>query len=85
RAGNNNERWCNAEYDALLEQVKTELDPARREQIFRRLNDMLVEEAAVIPLVWRASALGVNSQLAGVDPTPWDAATWNIADWHIDE
>lgn len=85
RAGNNNERWCNPDYDALLEQVKTELDPAKREEIFKRLNDMLVEDVAFIPLVWRASALGVNNKLAGVDPTPWDAATWNIADWRFDE
>lgn len=85
RAGNNNERWCNEKYDELLQQVKSELDPARREEIFKQLNDMLVEDVAVIPLVWRASALGVNNTLVGVDPTPWDAATWNIIDWHFEE
>jgi peptide/nickel transport system substrate-binding protein len=85
QAGNNNERWCNEAYDELLAQVKTELDPAKREQIFQRLNDMLVEDVAVIPLVWRASALGVNKNLVGVNPTPWDAATWNIAEWQFVE
>jgi len=79
--GNNNERWCNSEYDALLEQVKTELDEQKRAEIFIQMNDLLVEDAAAIPLVWRASALGVNKTLSGIEPTPWDAVTWNIQNW----
>ncbi|GAB4541459.1 MAG: peptide ABC transporter substrate-binding protein [Anaerolineales bacterium] len=79
--GNNNERWCNPEYDALLEQVKTELDEQKRAEIFIQMNDLLVEDAAAIPLVWRASALGVNKTLNGIEPTPWDTVTWNVQNW----
>ncbi len=81
--GNNNERWCNPLYDELFQQVRVELDPAKREQIFIQLNDMLIEDVAVIPLVWRASTLGVNQNLNGIDPTPWDSITWNIQDWTL--
>ena len=75
------ERWCHPAYDTLLAQANKEMDPARRQQMFIQLNDMLVEDVAVIPDVWRAGALGVSQRLQGLDPTPWDSTTWNIGDW----
>ncbi len=81
--GNNNERWCSPAFDDLLEQTKTELDPAKRQEMFIQLNDMLVEDAAMIPLVWDRYALGVNVDLVGLNPTPWDALAWNIQDWRF--
>lgn len=82
-SGSNDERWCNPDYDALLEKAKTELDPAKRQEMFIQLNDMLVEDVAMIPTVWRAVALGVNKQLTGIEPTPWDSITWDIQNWHF--
>ena len=81
--GSNDERWCNQDYDALLEKAKIELDPAKRQEMFIQLNDMLVEDVVMVPVVWRASALGVNNQLTGIEPTPWDSITWDIQDWHF--
>lgn len=81
--GNNNERWCNEAYDTLLQQAKTELDQIKRQKIFIEMNDILIEDVVMIPVVWRASALGVNQDLTGLDPTPWDSITWNIQDWHF--
>lgn len=81
--GGNDERWCNPEYDALIEQAKTEFDPVKRQNMFIKLNDMLVEDVVMIPTVWRPVALGVNKELAGLDPTPWDSTTWNIYEWHF--
>ena len=80
-SGNNMERWCNPEYDALLAQANKELDPAKRQKMFIELNDMLVEDVALIPVVWRSTGLGVSQRLQGLDPTPWDSVTWNIQDW----
>jgi peptide/nickel transport system substrate-binding protein len=84
-AGNNNERWCNSAYDNLLEQTKSELDPGKRQAMFIQLNDMLVEDVAMIPLVWKKDVHGVSRELTGLDPTPWDSLTWNIQDWHFVE
>lgn len=81
--GLNDERWCNPEYDNLLDQAKMELDPGKREQLFIKLNDMLVEDVVMIPVVWSAVALSVNKNLSGLDPTPWDSVTWNIEDWQM--
>jgi len=77
----NYSRYCNPEYDALWQQSTTELDPEVRQDLFIQMNDMLIEEAAVIPLVHRADAVGVSNRLTGISLTPWDLGTWNIAEW----
>jgi peptide/nickel transport system substrate-binding protein len=79
--GDNYSRYCNPEYDALWEQVKVELNPDRRAELFKALNDLLINDYALIPLVHRAEVVGVSKQLQGVNLTPWDTRTWNIAQW----
>jgi len=80
-AGYNSSRWCDSSYDALYERSKTELDPEKRRDIFIQMNDMLTEEVVLIPLARLARILGVNRNLEGLAPTPWDTETWNIMDW----
>lgn len=74
-------RYCNPAYDALWNQAATELDPEKRRQLFIQMNDLLVNEAVVFPIVHRADTSGVSDRLTGVNLTPWDLNTWNIADW----
>jgi peptide/nickel transport system substrate-binding protein len=74
-------RHCNPEYDALWQQVATELDPETRQDLFIQMNDLLIETAAVMPIVHRADVSGVSDRLTGINLTPWDLSTWNIADW----
>jgi peptide/nickel transport system substrate-binding protein len=82
--GDNASRYCNPEYDELWQQSVTELDPEKRLQLFVKMNDMLVEEeVAVMPLVDRADVAGVSNRIVGVDLTPWDLNTWNIAEWKL--
>jgi peptide/nickel transport system substrate-binding protein len=77
----NNSRWCNPSYDALYEQTATELNPEKRREIFIQMNDILIEDVGIIPLVRRAVLSGISNTLTGIDFTPWDADTWNIQDW----
>lgn len=83
-SGSNYARWSHPEYERLYARVATEFDPKVRRDLFIRLNDLLIREAAVIPLVNRATAIGVAEDLAGVDPIPWDRSTWNIQNWRRD-
>ncbi|MGC9505624.1 peptide ABC transporter substrate-binding protein [Baaleninema sp.] len=80
-SGQNFARYCNPEYDKLWNQAQTELDPEKRQSLFVQMNDLLVRDSAVIPIVRRADVVGVGLQLEGVKPTPWDRNTWNIAEW----
>ncbi|MBW4460715.1 MAG: peptide ABC transporter substrate-binding protein [Nodosilinea sp. WJT8-NPBG4] len=80
-SGSNYARYCNPEYDALWQQAAATLDPEERQDLFIQMNDLLIEDAAVMPIVHRADASGVSNRLTGINLTPWDLSTWNIADW----
>lgn len=77
----NNARYCNPEYDALFTVAKQELNPERRAALFQELDALLAADVAVIPIVHRAIANGVSKSLGGLEPTPWDTSTWDIANW----
>src|SRR5579859_6280262 len=80
--GNNYHRWSNADYDALYKQLQTETDQAKRTDIIIKMNDILVSQVVVIPLVARTQPTdGISKQIKGDIPNPWDSVLWNIADW----
>lgn len=79
--GENMARYCNPEYDAKVETLKTATSLEERARIIRELNDMVVGDGAILPLVHRGTVAGVSNTLQGVDVTAWDAEIWNIADW----
>ena len=74
-------RYCNPAFDALHERAAKELDPDKRRQLIVQMNDLLIEDVAVIPLVERALAFGIANDIEGLDPTPWDVDVWDIKDW----
>lgn len=81
-SGNNYERWSNKDYDALYESYKKETDEAKRAEIAIKMNDLLVSDVTIIPLVARKSPVsGVSKTLKGIKPNPWDSEMWNIAEW----
>ena len=83
--GGNVARWCRADYDDLSDQVATEIDPLIRARLFIRMNDLLIEDVAAIPLVNIVEINGVSHTLDGVTLTPWDSVTWQIAAWRRNE
>jgi peptide/nickel transport system substrate-binding protein len=80
--GNNYHRWSNSDYDQLFKQYQTETDEAKRKQLVIKMNDLLVSQVVVIPLVARTQPTdGVSKQLKGIKPNPWDSVLWNVAEW----
>lgn len=80
-SGNNYARYCNPAYDKLWQQASRELNPQKRAQLFIQMNDLLVKNFIVVPLVHRADVAAIGNSLQGFDLTPWDRNTWNIQDW----
>jgi peptide/nickel transport system substrate-binding protein len=81
--GLNYHRWSNAEYDAIYAQLKTETDPAKRNALIIKANDLLISQVVTIPLVGRTQPTdGISKQIQGDIPNPWDSVLWNIADWY---
>ena len=81
-SGSNWARYCSDDYDALFRASATEIDPEKRRRLFVAMNDLLISDVAVIPLVEWGYVSGLRNDIAGYDPTPWDSETWNIASWH---
>jgi peptide/nickel transport system substrate-binding protein len=75
-------RYCNPEFDALFDQAAAELDPDKRTELFVRMNELLIQDVAVIPLVNTTLPTAISVDLKGYDATPWDVEVWKIADWY---
>ncbi|MCB0121007.1 MAG: peptide ABC transporter substrate-binding protein [Caldilineaceae bacterium] len=79
--GNNTERWCSPEYDAMWTELSTTADPDRRIELAIALNDMLHNEYVNLPLVFRGSVSAHSNTLQNFQINGWDSETWNIEDW----
>jgi len=81
--GQNVERWCSPDYDALWQKFSTTSDPNQRAELGKQLNDMLAQNYVNLPLVYRALPSAWVNTLGGIgDLNGWDADEWNIQDWY---
>src|SRR5438552_3072003 len=79
--GRNITRWRNEEYDKLFRAAETELDPAKRAALFIKMNDMVVQNVVVIPVIFRNKVQAVSSRLRGHEISGWDNDTANLFNW----
>ncbi len=81
--GRNITRWQNAEYDKLFLAAGGELDPVKRAEMFIKMNELVIENVVVIPVVWRGGVAAVSNKLHA-PLSGWDNNTFNIKDWYRD-
>jgi peptide/nickel transport system substrate-binding protein len=81
-AGRNVNRWRNEEYDRLWKAAETEMDPVKRAAHFIRMNDLVIQNVVVIPVLWRSVISAVSGRLKGTDISGWDSNFWNHANWY---
>ena len=82
-AGGNIPRYASEEYDSVFQQLSTASldDPARNELVIQ-LNDLVVGDGAVVPLIYRGSVSAFANAIQGVgDLNGWDSEYWNIEEW----
>jgi peptide/nickel transport system substrate-binding protein len=82
-SGRNIARYVNPEYDALWEEARDTLDAARVAELFVAMNDVLIDDAAIVPLVQRAGGRAVSKRIApdNLGNSSFDSSFWNIANW----
>ena len=80
--GSNMPRYCNEEYDALSAKLAGTAGTEARGEIVKQMNDFLMQEGAMIPLIDRGSVIAHGNTLGGVKLNVWDSHLWNAADWH---
>jgi peptide/nickel transport system substrate-binding protein len=80
--GQNYTRWVNPDYNKIYDQVKTETDVNKAQQLWIQLNDIVVNSYIHVPLIDRKFSDAKVKAIKGPDPGPFDAVfAWNIADW----
>ena len=79
--GRNYTRWVNPDYNKLFDQVKAETDVQKATQMWMQLNDLVIGSHITIPLIDRKDVAAKAKALQGPSLSPFDALSWNIADW----
>jgi peptide/nickel transport system substrate-binding protein len=81
--GRNISRWTSKEYDELYRQAERELDAVKRAAIYIKLNDMVVKDNYIQPIVYRPRVTALNSKLTA-HLSGWDNDLWQLASWYRD-
>jgi peptide/nickel transport system substrate-binding protein len=81
--GRNVCRWRNDEYDRLFRTAEVELDPVKRVAAFIRMNDLLVSDHYVLPLVYRPQVAGANRNLV-LSLSGWANDLSSVHSWYRD-
>jgi peptide/nickel transport system substrate-binding protein len=79
--GFNPTRWRNEEYDKTFRAAQGELNPVKRAALFIKMNDMVVEDGVVIPVVNRRWVAAMSNKLKAT-LSGWDNDFWNLKDWY---
>lgn len=79
--GRNITRWRSDAYDKAFEAAEGELDPVKRAALFIAMNDMVVGDPAVIPVVYRPGVSAMARQLRA-NLSGWDNVLWDLPNWY---
>jgi len=80
--GRNVTRWRNEEYDRTYKAADVELDPVKRAALFIKMNDLVIQNVVVIPVLWRTGVSASSQKLRGMDLTGWDTTMWRLPYWY---
>jgi peptide/nickel transport system substrate-binding protein len=71
--------WQDAEFDALVNQVSTEMDGKKRAELYKKLQRILIDRGPVIVPYFEKAVAGVSKKLNGVTlPSDWARTRfWN--------
>jgi peptide/nickel transport system substrate-binding protein len=80
-AGRNPTRWRNEEYDRAWKAAETEMDPVKRAALFVKMNDLVIQNVVVIPVVFRPRVAAISNRMRDVVQSGWDGDFWALAYW----
>jgi peptide/nickel transport system substrate-binding protein len=74
-------RWQNKEYDEIYRQAEQELDAVKRAAMYIKLNDMVVGDNHILPVVYRPRVTALKSSMTA-HLSGWDNDLWQLASWY---
>ncbi len=79
--GRNVTRWISDDYDKAYRAAAGEMDPVTRTALFIKMNDLVIQDRAIIPLVTRPRVRAANLKLKAPQ-SGWDSDFWGLQDWY---
>jgi peptide/nickel transport system substrate-binding protein len=79
--GRNITRWRSDEYDKTYRAAEGELDPVKRAALFIKMNELVIGDVTVIPVVYRPNIRGVQNKLK-LTLSGWDNDMYLVSDWY---
>ena len=79
------QRYNNTEYNQVYESIPTLTDTEKAAEAFIKMNDIVIDDFAVVPLVQRAAdkyAISNTLRNENVALGPFEGDFWNIANWN---
>jgi peptide/nickel transport system substrate-binding protein len=80
--GRNITRWRNEEYDRIFRSAEGEMDPVKRAALFIKMNDLVIQNVLVIPIIWRNGVSAAGTKLQGLELSGWDVTLWRLSHWY---
>lgn len=81
--GQNFSRYRNAEMGRLIAAGLKSNDPAARVPIYRRLQQIMIDEVPTYTTSWEPQIMVGNEDLRGMAPNPVASDLWDVADWRF--
>ncbi len=82
--GQNYAGWRNPEVDALTERAARLVDVEARRQAYFRIQELIVQEAPIVPLYFRSNIDAVSETVVNYKPNPTQAGNlWNAREWGL--
>jgi peptide/nickel transport system substrate-binding protein len=79
--GRNTSRWHSKDYDDLYHQAEKELDAVKRAAMFIKMNEMVVGDNYIQPVVYRPRVTAFKGNLVAFI-SGWDNDLWQLASWY---
>jgi oligopeptide transport system substrate-binding protein len=73
--GNNDQQWCNEEFDSLLEQAAVEPDQAKQADLYKQAQTIMADDAASLFLTFPERPALVKPYVTGLTKTPMDSTS----------
>lgn len=70
-SGTNRARWCNPEYDALIENALKTADSNERRIFYHRANQIILREVPLVPIAHAFQYQAVNNRIQGMSINPF--------------
>jgi len=76
-------RWVSKDFEEAFKAAESEVDPVKRTALLIKLNDLVIEDVVVIPVIVRRILAGMKKNLVA-PMSPWDTYVWDLSGWYLE-